>query len=94
MRKEYDLLTDALATIVATTPVTPEHADLLTAFATRTEFRSARHVKARDEFGVQPTRIIDADGHEIAADYRAWIDAQLAALGSAHAVWEAYKDAG
>ncbi|OXJ06672.1 hypothetical protein [Burkholderia sp. HI2500] len=94
MRKEYDLQTDVLAMIVATTPVTPKHADLLTAFATRTEFRGARHVKARDEFSAQPARIIDADGREIAADYRAWIDAQLAALGSAHAVWEAHKEAG
>ncbi|WP_175914682.1 hypothetical protein [Burkholderia metallica] len=94
MRKEYDLQTDVLTTIVATTPVTPKHADLLTTFATRTQFRGARHVKARDEFGAQPTRIIDADGHEIAADYRAWIDAQLAALGSAREVWLAHKDAG
>ncbi|PCE30358.1 hypothetical protein [Burkholderia ubonensis] len=94
MRKEYDLQTDVLATIVAATPVTAKHADLLTAFATRTEFRGVRHVKARDEFSAQPARIIDADGREIAPDYRAWIDAQLAALGSAHAVWQAHKDAG
>lgn len=66
MRKEYDLQTDVLATIVATTPVTPKHADLLTAFATRTEFRGARHVKSRDEFGARPARVIDANGREIA----------------------------
>lgn len=42
MSKEYDLQTDVLATIVATTPVTPKHTGLLTAFATRTEFRGAR----------------------------------------------------
>lgn len=94
MRKEYDLQTDVLATIVATTPVTSKHADLLTAFATRTEFRSARHVKMRGEFGAQPARIIDVDGREIAADYRAWIDAQLAELGSAREVGHAHKEAG
>lgn len=95
MRKEYDLQTDVLATIVAATPVTPKHAELLTAFATRTEFRGARYVATRDEFGAQPARIVDADGREIAPDYGAWIDAQLAAHGgSARAVWDAYKDAG
>ncbi|KVN19063.1 MULTISPECIES: hypothetical protein [unclassified Burkholderia] len=95
MRKEYDLQTDVLATIVATTPVTPKHAELLTAFATRTEYRGARHVKARDEFGEQPARIVDADGREIAADYSAWIDAQLAVHGgSVHEVWHAHKDSG
>ncbi|AJY38111.1 hypothetical protein I6G56_01000 (plasmid) [Burkholderia humptydooensis] len=95
MRKEYDLQTDVLATIVATTPVTPKHAELLTAFATCTEFRGARHVKMRDAFGAQPARVIDANGREIAADYRAWIDAQLAVHGgSVRAVWFAYKEAG
>ncbi|OXI61699.1 hypothetical protein CFB81_34970 [Burkholderia sp. AU28863] len=95
MRKEYDLQTDVLATIVATTRVTPKHADLLTALATRTDYRSARYVVTRDEFGSQPARILDAEGREIAADYRAWIDAQLDAHGgSASAVWETHKDAG
>lgn len=95
MRKEYDLQTDVLVTIVATTPVTSKHADLLTAFATRTEFRGARHVVTRDAFGSRPARILDAGGREIAADYRAWIDAQLDAHGgSASAVWETHQDAG
>ncbi|QCP55079.1 hypothetical protein FAZ95_38735 [Trinickia violacea] len=95
MRKEYDLQTDVLATIVATTPVTKKHADLLTAFATRTDYRGARYVMTRDEFGERPARVLTADGREIAADYRAWIDAQLAAhSGSVRAVWLAHKDAG
>ncbi|MGZ2749881.1 hypothetical protein [Burkholderia stagnalis] len=94
MSKEYDRQTDVLATIVATTPVTPKHTELLTAFATRTEFRGMRYVMTRDDFGEQPARIVDAEGREIAADYRAWIDAQLAELGSVHEVWYAHKDAG
>ncbi|AOI94081.1 hypothetical protein WS58_16480 [Burkholderia pseudomultivorans] len=95
MRKEYELQTDVLATIVATTLVTPKHDELLTAFAARTDFRGARHVKTRDEFGAQPARVIDANGREIAADYGAWIDVQLAAHGgSARAVWSAYREAG
>ncbi|AOI68719.1 hypothetical protein [Burkholderia ubonensis] len=80
--------------IVATTPVTAKHAELLPAFATRTEFRGMRYVMTRDDFGEQPARIVDADGGEIAADYRAWIDAQLAELGSVHEVWHAHKDSG
>ncbi|ONC41686.1 hypothetical protein AQ914_18215 [Burkholderia pseudomallei] len=95
MRKEYDLQTDVLATIVATTPVTKRHADLLTALATRTEYRGARYVLTRDVYSERPARIIDADDREIAADYHAWIDAQLEANGgSVRAVWEAHKDAG
>lgn len=38
MRKEYDLQTDVLTTIIATTPVVRKHAELLTAFATRTDY--------------------------------------------------------
>ncbi|WP_161500250.1 hypothetical protein [Burkholderia gladioli] len=48
MRKEYDLKTDALETIVATTLVTTKHAALVAAFAGRTDFRSARYVKTRE----------------------------------------------
>ncbi|MDR6412299.1 hypothetical protein ACOCG7_33930 (plasmid) [Paraburkholderia sp. DD10] len=95
MRKEYDLQTDVLSTIVATTPVTKSHAQLLAAFATRTDYRGTRYVKTRDEFGEQPARILGADGSAVAADYHAWIDAQLAAHGgSAREVWRAHKDAG
>ncbi|KWD85131.1 hypothetical protein [Burkholderia ubonensis] len=81
MRKEYDLQTDVLATIVASTPVAPKHTELLTAFATRTEFRGARYAVTRDEFSERPARVIDAEGHEIAPDYQAWIEGQLAAHG-------------
>lgn len=95
MRKEYELQTDVLATIVAATPVTPKHTDLLTTFAARTDYRGARHVKTRDEFGQRPARILDAEDREIAPDYRAWIDAELEKHGgSARAVWSAHKDAG
>lgn len=48
MRKEYELQTDVLATIVAATPITPEHAELLTAFATRIDYSGARYVMTRD----------------------------------------------
>lgn len=95
MRKEYDLQTDVLATIVAAAPVTKMHADLITAFATRTDYRGARYVMTNDEYGERPARIIDAGDREIAADYHAWIDAQLEAHGgSVRAVWETHKDAG
>lgn len=94
MSKEYDLQTDVLETIVAGTPVTKKHAALLTTFATRTVFKGARYAMTRDEFGERPARIIDAGGREIAADYRAWVDDQLATHGSVHAVWAAHKDAG
>ncbi|WP_244098425.1 hypothetical protein [Burkholderia ambifaria] len=68
---------------------------MLTALATRTDYRGARYVVTRDEFGPQPARILDAAGREIAANYRAWIDAQLDAhRGSARAVWDTHKDAG
>lgn len=95
MRKEYELQTDVLATIVAATPVTPKHADLLMAFATRTDYRGARYVMTRDVYSARPARIFDAEDREIASDYHVWVDAQLAAHGdSVRAVWEAYKDAG
>ncbi|MGC3027391.1 hypothetical protein ACPUER_19965 [Burkholderia sp. DN3021] len=32
---------------------------------------------ARDEFSGRPVRVIDAEGREIADDYRTWIDEQL-----------------
>jgi hypothetical protein len=95
LRKEYELQTDVLATIVAAAPITPKHTDLLTTFAARTDYRGARHVKTRDEFGERPARIVDAEDREIAPDYRAWIDAELEKHGgSARAVWAAHKDAG
>lgn len=95
MRKEYELQTDVLATIVASTPVTPKHAELLAAFASRTDYRGARYVMTRDEFGERPARILDADDRVIAADYRTWIEAELEQHGgSVRAVWAAHKDAG
>lgn len=95
MRKEYELQTDVLATIVAATAVTPKHTDLLTAFATRTDFRGARYVMTRDVYSERPARILDAEDREVTADFLAWIDAQLAAHGdSVRAVWETHKDAG
>lgn len=95
MRKEYELQTDVLATIVAATPVTQNHADLLTILATRTDYCGARYVKTRDEFSEQPARIVDGEDREIAADYRTWIDAQLDAHGgSVHAVWRAPRRRG
>jgi hypothetical protein len=49
----------------------------------------------RTEFTERPARIIDTDGREIAADYRSWVDDQLAAYGgSVRSVWAAHKDAG
>lgn len=95
MRKEYELHTDVLATIVAATPVTSKHAALLTTFATRTDYRGARYAVTRDEFSERPARVIDADGREIAADYHAWIDAQLDAHGgSVEDVVLAHRDSG
>lgn len=95
MPKEYDLQSDALATIVATTPVTKKHAALLTAFATRTDWRAARYAMTRDTYGPWPSRVIDDEGREIAPDYHAWIDALLAAHGgSARAVVDAYRNSG
>ncbi|WP_350029936.1 MULTISPECIES: hypothetical protein [unclassified Caballeronia] len=69
MRKEYDLQTAGLATIVAATSVTKKHSDLPTPFATRTDYRSARYVIARDVHSERPARILDTDDREIAADY-------------------------
>ncbi|WP_175712410.1 hypothetical protein [Burkholderia ambifaria] len=95
MRKEYELQTDVLATIVAVTPVVPKHAELLTAFATRTDYRSARYAVTRDEFCERPARVIDAEGREIAADYHAWIDMQLDAHhGSVEELLRAHRDSG
>lgn len=81
MRHEYQLNTDVLATIVATTPVTKKHAALLSEFATRTEFRSVHFVVAGDEDGANPARIVTAEGDEVAPDYRSWVRAQLDAHG-------------
>lgn len=53
-RRKYDLQTDVLATIIATTPVTKRHATLLTAFATRTGWRAARYVMTRDIYSDRP----------------------------------------
>ena len=95
MRREYELQTDVLATIVAATPVTAKHTGLLTALATRTDYRGARFVMTRDVYGLQPARVVDAENREIAVNYRTWIDAQLQVhAGSVRAVWETYKDAG
>lgn len=94
-RREYDLQTDVLAAIVATTPVTLKHAELLAALATRSEFQRARYVMTRETFGEVPARVIDTAGREIAADYSAWIETQLAAHGgSARAVWQVHRDCG
>lgn len=95
MRKEYELQTDVLATIVAATPVTNGHADLMKTLDTRTEYRGARYVMTRDVYGEQPARIVDVEEREIALDYRTWIDAQLEAHGgSVRAVWNAHRAAG
>ncbi|MDW9232982.1 hypothetical protein C7S15_8978 (plasmid) [Burkholderia cepacia] len=95
MRKEYELQTDVLATIVAATAVAPKHSELLTAFASRTDYRGARYAVTRDEFSERPARVIDAEGREIASDYQAWIDAQLDAHGgSVQDVLLAHQDAG
>jgi hypothetical protein len=89
------LQTDVSATIVAATLVTPKRTGLLTTFAARSDYRGVRHVKARDEFGARPARIVDAEDREMAPDYRAWIDAELEKHGgSARAVWATHKDAG
>ncbi|WP_431798055.1 hypothetical protein SGO26_30185 (plasmid) [Cupriavidus metallidurans] len=77
MRHEYDVHTDVLETIVAATPATKKHSALLTAFATRTEFRGARYVTSSDEYCSRPARILNSDGDEIAADYRVWVQRQL-----------------
>ncbi|WP_309788794.1 MULTISPECIES: hypothetical protein [unclassified Caballeronia] len=68
MRKEYELQTDVLDTVVAATPVKKKHTELLTAFATRTDYRSLCYVMTRDIYGTSPARIIDADGREISPD--------------------------
>ncbi len=95
MRKEYELQTDVLATIVAATPISPKHAELLSVLATRSEFRGARYARTSDEFCERPARVIDAEGREVAADYHAWINAQLEAYGgSVQDLWSAHKDAG
>lgn len=95
MRREYDLRSDTLETIFATTPVTKNHSALLTALAARTEYRGARYVMTQDMFSNQPARVIDAEGHEIAPDYRVWVNDQLAKHGgSVRGVWLAHKDAG
>lgn len=95
MLHEYDLQTDVLATIIAKTPVSKKHADLLAALATRTDHRGARYVMTRDIFSGQPARVIDSDGREIAPDYHTWINAQLLQHGgSVRAVLEAHKNCG
>ncbi|AOZ11225.1 hypothetical protein [Cupriavidus malaysiensis] len=95
MRREYDLQTDVLATVVATTPVTLKHVALLTAFATRTDFRDARYVTTRDTWSARPARLVTADGIEIASDYRAWVEQQLAEHGgNAEAVCTANRTKG
>ncbi len=94
MRHNYELHTDVLATLVAQTPVQKKHAALIAMFATRTDFRTARYVKTRDEFGPQPRRVVDANDQEIAADYHDWIAEQLARLGSVGAVCEAFAHSG
>ncbi|BCQ30309.1 hypothetical protein NK8_85000 (plasmid) [Caballeronia sp. NK8] len=95
MRKEYELQTDVLGTIVEATPVTKKHADLLMTFATRTDYRSLRYVMTRGTYSTSPARIIDTDGREISPDYRTWVEAELEAHGgSAREVWLAHKNAG
>lgn len=95
MRKEYELQTDVLATVVAATPVARNHEGLLKTLAARTDYPGVRLVLTRDAYGEQPARIIDAEDREIAADYRTWVDAQLEVHGgSVRAVWLAHKEAG
>ncbi|MGN4074710.1 hypothetical protein ACS0X5_24880 [Burkholderia gladioli] len=95
MSKEYDLKTDVLETIVGSTVVTTKHAALVAAFAARTEFRSARYVKTRNEFGSRPARVLDADGGEVAADYFGWVTEQLAKHGdSVERSWAAFEGLG
>ena len=54
MRKEYELQTDVLGTIVAAAPVTRKHADSLTMCAMRTDYPSLRYVVTRDTYGPSP----------------------------------------
>lgn len=91
-RHEYDLQTDALATIVGTTPVKKKRAALLTAFATRTDWPAAHYVMTRDTYGPWPSRVIDSEGRDIAPDSRASIDAQLAEHGSVRAVIDVHRE--
>ncbi|MDN7631639.1 hypothetical protein [Burkholderia cenocepacia] len=92
MKKEYELQTDVLETVVAGTPVTARHAALLTAFATRSDFRRARYVAMRDHWSARPARILDPEGREVADDYRAWVHQALDEHGGdASSVWHAYK---
>lgn len=95
MRKEHDLQTDVLATVIAGTPVTKRHAALQTAFVTRTCWRGARYVMTRDTYSEWPARVIDREGREVAPDYGAWIDAQLAEHGgSVSAIVDAHRECG
>ena len=51
-----------------------------------------RFVTQRDHFSPQPGRLLEADGREIAPDYRAWAKGQLEALGGdAEAIWRKYN---
>ncbi|RQS59084.1 hypothetical protein DID96_35510 [Burkholderia sp. Bp8963] len=75
MHREYGLQTDVLATIVTNTPVAPKRAGLLTVFATCTGYHGARYLMIRDDLSDRPPHILDADGRDVSADFRAWIDA-------------------
>ncbi|WP_257829928.1 hypothetical protein [Burkholderia glumae] len=94
MRRAYELHTDVLATLVAQTPVTKQHAALIAMLAARTDLRTARFVKTRDEFDQQPRRVVDANDQDIAADYHDWIAEQLTRFGSVGAVCEAFANSG
>lgn len=95
MRREYDVHTDIIETIVASAPVMSGHAALLAAFASRSEHRGLQYVTSRDHWCAQPAQILDADGTVVAPDYREWVRQQLEEFGGdVPAICRAHKEKG
>lgn len=95
MRREYDVHTDIIETIVGSTPVMNGHAALLSAFASRTEYRGLRYVTSRDHWCAQPAQILDRDGLVVATDYREWVQQQLDEFGGdVPSICRAYEEKG
>lgn len=95
MRREYELRTDVLDTIIAKTPITKKHTALLNTLTTRTEFHGTQFVTSGNEWGARPARILTADGAELAPDYRIWVSEQLDMhAGNVEAICVEHQDKG
>jgi hypothetical protein len=88
-------MTDALDTIIGSSPVTKKHGALLSAIAQKTALHEIALVTMRDHFVPMPHRILDGAGEVVSHSFEEWMRDKLDRHHGDHvAVWQEYKGAG